>query len=60
MDNSQSDISIKLSLSQETFSGLWRLLPEDILSTSVLPISMDDLLLSLDVAELLEDPDEAL
>lgn len=62
MEDSQSDSSIELPLSQETFSGLWKLLPpEDILSTvaAVSPNSMEDLFLPQDVAELLEGPEEA-
>lgn len=62
MEDSQSDISIELPLSQETFSGLWKLLPpEDILYTAaaVSPNSMEDLFLPQDVAELLEGPEEA-
>lgn len=65
MEDSQSGISMELPVSQETFSGLWKLLPpEDILSTAVMsvmsPNSMEDLFLFQDVAELLEGPDEAL
>uniref|UniRef100_A0A8C6GFE8 Cellular tumor antigen p53 n=1 Tax=Mus spicilegus TaxID=10103 RepID=A0A8C6GFE8_MUSSI len=58
MEESQSDISLELPLSQETFSGLWKLLPpEDILPS---PHSMDNLLLPQDVEEFFEGPSEAL
>ncbi|XP_029402294.1 cellular tumor antigen p53 isoform X2 [Mus pahari] len=62
MEDSQSDISLELPLSQETFSGLWKLLPPEVnLPTSVpSPNSMDELFLSPDVAELFEGPNEAL
>lgn len=63
MEDSQSDMSIELPLSQETFSCLWKLLPpDDILPTTATgsPNSMEDLFLPQDVAELLEGPEEAL
>lgn len=62
MEDSQSDISIELPLSQETFSGFWKSIPsQDILSASVLsPNPIEDLFLPQNIAELLEDPDEAL
>lgn len=63
MEDSQSDMSIELPLSQETFSCLWKLLPpEDILPTTATgsPNSMEDLFLPQDVAELLEGPEETL
>ncbi|XP_076792636.1 cellular tumor antigen p53 isoform X3 [Arvicanthis niloticus] len=62
MEDSQSDISIELPLSQETFSGFWKSIPsQDILSPSVLsPNPIEDLFLPQNIAELLEDPDEAL
>lgn len=60
MEESQAELNVEPPLSQETFSDLWNLLPENNLLSSELSAPVDDLLPYTDVATWLDEcPNEA-